>query len=142
MHDEVGEQLRRDGAEYGTVTGRPRRCGWFDAVVGRYAVQVNGLDSVILTKLDVLSGLDRIGVVTEYRRGEREAGISALGDPSLEVKIEWFEGWKTDISGARSLADLPPAARRYVEALEKMLGVPFDGASVGAERAQYAAASS
>jgi len=141
LHDELGERLRREGGEYGTVTGRPRRCGWFDAVVGRYAVQVNGLDSVILTKLDVLSGLDRIGVVTEYRQGEREAGISALGDPSLEVKIEWFEGWKTDISGARSLAELPPAARRYVEALEKMLGIPVDGASVGAERAQYAAAS-
>ena len=142
LHDELGERLRREGAEFGTVTGRPRRCGWFDAVVGRYAVQVNGLDSVILTKLDVLSGLDRIGVVTEYRRGEREAGISALGDPSLEVKIEWFEGWKTDIGGARSLPDLPAAARRYVDALEKMLGVPIDGASVGAERAQFAAASS
>jgi adenylosuccinate synthase len=141
LQDEIGEQLRRDGAEFGTVTGRPRRCGWFDAVVGRYAVQVNGLDSVILTKLDVLSGLDRIGVVTEYRRGGSEAGISALGDPSLEVKIEWFEGWKTDIGGARTLADLPPAARRYVEALEKMLGVHVDGASVGAERAQFAAAS-
>ncbi len=142
LHDEVGERLRRDGGEFGTVTGRPRRCGWFDAVVGRYAVQVNGLDSVILTKLDVLSGFDRIGVVTEYRREEREAGISALGDPSLEVKLEWFEGWKTDISGARSLTDLPTAARRYVEALEKMLGIPVDGASVGAERAQYAAAHS
>jgi adenylosuccinate synthase len=142
LHDETGERLRREGAEFGTVTGRPRRCGWFDAVVGRYAVQVNGLDSVILTKLDVLSGLDRIGVVTEYRRGEREAGISALGDPSLEVKIEWFEGWKTDIGSARSLPDLPAAARRYVDALEKMLGVPIDGASVGAERAQFAAASS
>jgi len=142
LHDELGEQLRRDGGEYGTVTGRPRRCGWFDAVVGRYAVQVNGLDSVILTKLDVLSGLDRIGVVTEYRLRGREAGVSALGDPGLEVKTEWFEGWKTDLGAARSLADLPTQARRYVEALEKMLGAPVDGASVGAERAQFAAASS
>jgi adenylosuccinate synthase len=142
LHDDLGERLRRVGGEFGTVTGRPRRCGWFDAVVARYAAQVNGLDSVIITKLDVLSGLDRIGVVTEYRRGGTEAGVSALGDPGTEAGIEWFEGWNTDISGARTLAELPPAAQRYVAALETMIGVPIEGASVGPERAQFARASS
>lgn len=138
LHDELGERLRVAGGEFGTVTGRPRRCGWFDAVAARYAVQVNGLDGVVVTKLDVLSGLDRIGVVTGYRRGGEQTGVAALGDGSLETSVEWFEGWQADISGVRSVTALPPAAQRYVKALESMLGVPVLGASVGPERSQYA----
>ena len=138
LHDDLGERLRIAGGEFGTVTGRPRRCGWFDAVAARYAVQVNGLDDVVITKLDVLSGLDRVGVVTAYRRGGEDAGVSALGDPALEVVVEWFEGWKAEIGHVRSVTKLPPAAQRYVRALEGMLGVPVVGASVGPERSQYA----
>jgi adenylosuccinate synthase len=140
LHDSLGERLRRAGGEFGTVTGRPRRCGWFDAVAARYAVRLNGLDSVVLTKLDVLSGLERVGVVTRYLRGGAEASVSALGDPRLEVEIEWHDGWEAPLGAARRIDDLPAAAQRYVARLESLLDVPIEGVSVGAERREYAQA--
>jgi adenylosuccinate synthase len=140
LQDEAADRLRTRGGEFGTVTGRPRRCGWFDAVAARYAVRLNGTDSVIITKLDVLSGLERIGVVTRYQRGGRSEDVGAMAEPGLEVEIEWFEGWDRSIGDARRMSDLPPAARRYLKELERLLGVPIEGASVGPEREQYIAA--
>lgn len=139
LHGPDGERLRIAGGEFGTVTGRPRRCGWFDAVAARYAVELNGLDAAIVTKLDVLDGLDRIGIVTGYRRCGRPAGVESLEAPDLEVEIAWYDGWREPLGGIRRLVDLPAAGRRYVEALESALGVPVAGVSVGPERTQYAA---
>ena len=138
LHDERGERLRRQGGEFGTVTGRPRRCGWFDAVAGRYAVRLNGLTSVTITKLDVLSGFERIGIVTGYRLRGESVGFSAAGAHGLEVLVEEMDGWAEDISGVRRIADLPEAARRYVARVEELLQVPVDLVSVGRERSQLA----
>ena len=138
LTDETGERLRKVGAEFGTVTGRPRRCGWFDAVAARYAVRLNGLDSIALTKLDVLTGLEKIGVVTGYKRDGAQVGIEAIGEPGFEVEIEWHEGWSEDLGPVREITKLPPAARRYVAALESLLGVPIEQVSVGPERSMLA----
>jgi adenylosuccinate synthase len=138
LHDDVGVRLRERGKEFGTVTGRPRRCGWFDAVAARYAVRINGLTNVVITKLDVLSGLGRIGVVTGYRLDGKPATFGDAANPRLELEIRWFEGWDGEITGCRKIADLPPAAIAYVGYLETVLGVPIDAVSVGPERDQLA----
>lgn len=135
--DETGEALRRAGGEFGTVTGRPRRCGWFDAVAGRYATAVNGLSSVILTKLDVLSGLGRLGVATSYHRGGQAVGFGTVGNEELSIEIEWMDGWDEPLTGVRTLEELPTAARRYVARIEELLGVPVIAISVGPERSQF-----
>ncbi len=116
-----GERLRERGHEFGTVTGRPRRCGWFDAVAARYAVHVNGIDAVVLTKLDVLSGFERVGIVTAYA-------------PDGSVETEYLAGWAQDVRGTRRLADLPLAASRFVTTLQNLIGVPIELVSVGPER--------
>ena len=138
LHDERGERLRKQGGEFGTVTGRPRRCGWFDAVAARYAVALNGLDAAIVTKLDVLSGLDRLGLVTGYRLHGNSAGFSAAADPELELEIEELPGWSEPIEDCRRIADLPVNARAYVDRLREVLEVPIDLVSVGRERSQLA----
>jgi adenylosuccinate synthase len=140
LHDHSGELLRTRGGEFGTVTGRPRRCGWFDAVAARYAVRINGLTSVVITKLDVLSGFDRIGIVRGYERGGASAGVGSIGSPDLRTQIEWFDGWNDDVSGVRRVADLPHNARRYLDAVESLLGVPIDAVSLGPERSALAIA--
>jgi len=134
LHDDVGNRLRERGAEFGTVTGRPRRCGWFDAVAARYAARINGLTSAVITKLDILSGFERIGVVTGYRVDGAPATFGAIGDARLEVEVRWFEGWDADLSGCRKMAQLPRTAAAYVAYLEEALGVPIDAVSVGPER--------
>lgn len=139
LNGDLGDRLRQAGAEFGTVTGRPRRCGWFDAVAARYAARLNGLDAVIVTKLDVLSGFERVGIVTGYRLGGKPADVASLADPALEVDIAWHEGWQQPIGDVRRIADLPAAARRYVAALEETLSTAIAGVSVGPERSQYAA---
>jgi adenylosuccinate synthase len=136
--DETGERLRKNGAEFGVVTGRPRRCGWFDAVAARYASRVNGLTSAVITKLDVLAGFERLGIVTGYRIGGKSVGFGAVGQPGLELDIEYVDGWSEDISGVRRIADLPPAALAYVRRIESILGVPVDFVSVGPERSELA----
>jgi adenylosuccinate synthase len=136
--DERGERLRKQGGEFGVVTGRPRRCGWFDAVAARYAVRLNGLTSAAITKLDVLSGFDRIGIVTGYRLAGESADFGAAGDAGLELQIEEMDGWSEPIGACRRVADLPEAARRYVGRLEELLGVPVTMVSVGRERDQLA----
>lgn len=138
LHDQTGERLRKAGAEFGVVTGRPRRCGWFDAVAARYAARLNGLTSAVVTKLDVLTGFEQIGIVTGYRIHGKPVPFSGAGQPGLELEIDYMEGWKEDISAVRRIADLPPAARAYVKRLETILGVPVECVSVGPERSELA----
>lgn len=136
LHDERGERLRVAGGEFGTVTGRPRRCGWFDAVAGRYAVRLNGLAALAVTKLDVLTGFERIGIVTGYRLRGQHVDFSAAGSPDLEVVVEEMDGWSEPIGGARRLDDLPQAARRYVARIEELLATRVELVSVGRERSE------
>jgi adenylosuccinate synthase len=139
LADERGERLRSQGREFGVTTGRPRRCGWYDAVAARYAAEVNGLDALVITKLDVLSGFGRIGLVTGYRRaGGTPCGIEALGDAGLRVDVEEHEGWNDDIRGVRTIAGLPAPARAFVERLAAVTGVPVAAVSVGPERSALA----
>ena len=136
--DETGERLRAQGAEFGVVTGRARRCGWFDAVAARYASRLNGLTSAVLTKLDVLSGFDRIGIVTAYRLRGQDVSFTEAGSPQLETVIEYVPGWQDDISGVRRKDGLPARALEYVNRIERSLGVPIAAVSVGPERSQLA----
>lgn len=138
LHDERGARLRWAGAEFGTVTGRPRRCGWFDAVAGRYAVRVNGLTAVAITKLDVLSGFERIGLVTGYRVRGAQAGFGAAGSSELEPVVQEMEGWGEPIDSIRTISALPKAAQLYVARIGELLGVPVELVSVGRERSALA----
>ena len=138
LDDAMGERLRVAGKEFGVVTGRPRRCGWFDAVAGRYAAQVNGLTEVVITKLDVLSGFDQIKIVRGYRRGGVPLGFGAVDDRPLELEIETLPGWQEDIRGIRHIRDLPANARAYVSLLGETIGVPVSAVSVGPERSAFA----
>ena len=134
-----GEKLRQDGDEYGATTGRPRRCGWFDAVAVRHAVRLNGLTGIALTKLDVLTGLPKIRVCTAYQAGAkllRHFPASLKVMESLEPVWEEFEGWQEPVSGARSIADLPANARRYMERLEELVETEIVIASIGPDRDQ------
>jgi len=140
--DATGERLREQGREFGTVTGRPRRCGWFDAVAGRYAARINGLTSVVITKLDVLTGFERVGIVTSYERDRQPAGVADIGLGDVATRVAWHDGWSEPIDGARRLSDLPPNAQRYVAALQDALGVPVDAVSFGPERSALALADS
>ncbi len=137
--DERGERLRSQGREFGVTTGRPRRCGWYDAVAARYAARLNGLDALFVTKLDVLSGFERIGLVTGYRRADgRACGIEALGEAGLRVEVEEHPGWVDDLRGIRRIADLPQAARVFLDRLAELTGVPVTAVSVGPERSALA----
>jgi adenylosuccinate synthase len=137
--DATGEQLRQTGGEFGATTGRPRRCGWFDAMVVRYAVRVNGLTGIALTKLDVLSDFDTIKICTGYT-------CNGTTLETLPASLELFEkcqpvyeelpGWKSDITGAQAYDDLPQQARDYVSRLEKLAGCPIVLISVGPRRDQ------
>jgi adenylosuccinate synthase len=138
LFDATGDRLRERGGEFGTVTGRPRRCGWFDAVAARYAVRLNGLSSAVVTKLDVLTGIERLAIVRGYRLGGAAAGFEAAGDAALTLDLEWYDGWTEDLRDLRRIADFPPRARAYVDGLERALAVPLDGVSVGPERASLA----
>ena len=137
LHGETGNRLRDSGNEYGAVTGRPRRCGWYDAVAVRYGVRINGLDVLALTKLDVLDGLERIEICTSYRCGARTltefpSDIAQLA--SCEPVYESMPGWSTPTRGIRRYQDLPENARRYVARLEEVSGVPAAIVSTGSER--------
>jgi adenylosuccinate synthase len=138
--DADGEKLRAVGAEFGTTTGRPRRCGWYDAVIARYAARVNGVTDFVLTKLDVLSDFDTIPVCVGYRlpSGEviDEIPLTQTDFHHAIPMYETFTGWRQDISEAREIADLPKNARAYVEALEQMSGAPFSVIGVGPARDQ------
>jgi adenylosuccinate synthase len=139
LHDEVGEGIRERGREVGTTTGRPRRVGWFDAVPIRYAVAVNSVSSIMLNKIDILSGLESIPLCVAYEvdghRVERWPSSAEVLGRATPV-YEWFEGWAEPIHDVRSLAGLPENARRYVTAVEELAGVPIVLVSVGPERTQ------
>ena len=134
-----GDKLRQDGDEYGATTGRPRRCGWFDAVAVRHAVRLNGLTGLALTKLDVLTGSPRIRVCTAYRVGGRllrhfPASLRVM--ENLEPVWEEFPGWQEPVTGARTVADLPANARRYMKRLEELVETEIVIVSVGPDRDQ------
>jgi adenylosuccinate synthase len=137
LSGEMGNRLRDSGNEYGAVTGRPRRCGWYDAVAVRYGVRVNGLDGLALTKLDVLDGLERIEICTEYRCGSRTltdfpSDLAQLA--ACQPVYESIPGWDSPTRGVRRFDDLPENARRYIARLEEVSGVPAAIVSTGSER--------
>lgn len=134
-----GERLRTVGHEFGTTTGRPRRCGWYDAVIARYAARVNGVTDFVLTKLDVLTGWDTIPVCVAYEvDGKRfdEMPMTQTDFHHATPVYEYFAGWTEDISQARTFEDLPENAQRYIRALEQMSGAPFSSVGVGPDREQ------
>lgn len=137
LKDGLGETIRLRGREFGTTTGRPRRCGWFDAVIARYAARINGLDYLCITKLDVLTGIPALKICRAYRyRGQEithfPASLEVLSE--CEPIYEELPGWHEDISGARQLADLPENARRYLARIETLAGVPVALVGVGVRR--------
>ncbi len=139
LNDETGDKLRKVGAEYGATTGRPRRCGWFDAFLVGYSRTVNGIKDAALTKLDVLSDFDEIKVCTGYELEGKRLTTFPSDVARLEKVTPIYEtlsGWKRDISNVRDYADLPDEAKTYIEFLEKQTGIRFVIISVGAKRSQ------
>ncbi len=137
LDNEEGERLRQAGAEFGTTTGRPRRCGWYDAPIARYSARINGITDFVLTKLDVLTGLTEIPVCVAYEvDGVRfdEMPINQSDFHHATPVYESFPGWTEDISTARSFADLPANAQNYVHAIEKISGARFSAIGVGPAR--------
>ncbi|MGA7863708.1 MAG: adenylosuccinate synthase [Stellaceae bacterium] len=137
LNDEVGRTLGERGREFGVVTGRRRRCGWFDAVAVRQAIRLGGIDGIALTKLDVLDGFDRVEFCTAYRRGGITydyfpAGMTAQAE--VEPVYETAEGWRESTRGARSWADLPATAIKYIRRLEELIGAPVALLSTSPER--------
>ena len=138
LHDDDGERLRRIGGEFGTTTGRPRRCGWYDAPVVRHSSRINGVTDLVITKLDVLTGFERIPVCVAYEvDGERVDEIPMTQTDFHHAKpvYEWLPGWTEDVSGAREVSDLPTAARDYVQFLNDVSGAPISAVGVGQDRA-------
>lgn len=132
-----GEMLRESGAEYGASTGRPRRCGWFDAVVVRHAARLNGLNAIALTKLDVLDGVSEINICTKYICGQEvltEFPASGSRAKKCTPDYETVRGWSHPVAGIRSYEELPKEAQQYIEKLEEVVGVPVALVSTGADR--------
>jgi adenylosuccinate synthase len=137
LDDADGERLRAVGSEYGTTTGRPRRCGWYDALVVRYASRVNGVTDLVLTKLDVLTGFERVPVCVGYDvDGVRHDEIPMTQTEFHHARplYEYLEGWSEDIAGARRFEDLPKAAQQYVLAVEELSGARISAVGVGPAR--------
>jgi len=137
LHDDFGENLRKVGMEYGTTTGRPRRCGWFDAVIARYAARVNGVTDFVLTKLDVLTGLEKVPVCVAYDVNGVRHDEMPVNQTDVHHAVPIYEelpGWWEDLSQARTFADLPPNAQKYVQALEDMAGARISAVGVGPDR--------
>jgi len=135
----LSERLRESGQEYGASTGRPRRCGWYDAVVVRYSARINGLDALALTKLDVLDGLPEVLLCTGYRTPhgvvtEFPANLRTLA--SAEPVYETLPGWSAPTKGATRMEELPSEARQYIQRLEEVSGVPCAIVSTGSDRAE------
>jgi adenylosuccinate synthase len=137
LEDATGEAIRERGKEFGTTTGRPRRCGWLDAVGLRYASMVNAVDEFALTKLDVLTGINPLRIARKYMIDgtETERFPARIEDlEEVEPVYEEMEGWEADICGARKFDDLPETCRRYVQAVEEIVGVRASMISVGYNR--------
>lgn len=134
-----GKYLRLMGKEYGTTTGRPRRTGWFDGVVAKYAVMINGLDAVVITKLDCFSDLKKIKLCVAYKiDGEKTEYFPTDADKIAKAKpvYEGMDGWNCDISDVKKFEDLPPNCKKYVKRMEEIIGVPIAIVSVGPKRSQ------
>jgi len=141
LDDEIGEEIRNVGHEFGTTTGRPRRCGWFDAVIAKYGVLVSGLTSMAITKIDVFDGFDEIKVCTSYK--DKRDGTIYKNYPTnvfihkyLEPVYETHKGWKSDITGAKTWDELPENAQKYLKRLEELFEIPISIVSVGPGREQ------
>ncbi len=137
LTNEIGDQIRERGREFGTTTGRPRRIGWFDAVAARYACDLCGCTGLTINLLDVLGGLDELKICVGYTlRGEPLDYFRADMDTLAEVEpvYESLGGWQEDVSSCRRFEDLPPAAAAYVERISELCGVPVRLVSVGPER--------
>ena len=139
MDETMAERVRSLGNEFGATTGRPRRCGWFDAIVVRYAARINGLTDVAVTKLDVLDTLDRVAICTGYEY-EGDLHTEFPGDVAtldrITPRYEWLEGWQRSTADARRLQDLPPEARRYLDRMQELIETPVTYVSVGTRRDQ------
>ncbi|MFC7370783.1 adenylosuccinate synthase [Fictibacillus iocasae] len=139
LHDEIGSQIREVGREYGTTTGRPRRVGWFDAVVVGHARRVSGITDLSLNSIDVLTGIETLKICVAYKyKGEiiREFPASLKTLAECEPVYEEFPGWTEDITGVKELSELPENARHYVERIAQVTGIPLSIFSVGPDRAQ------
>jgi len=137
LQDELGEKMREKGGEYGATTGRPRRCGWFDAVVVNHSIRINGIREVTITKLDVLNDFEKIKICVGYRLNGKifhhvPSNLDLL--KSSEPIYEELDGWKTEIKDVRKLSDLPRNAQRYVRRIEELIGTKVAMISVGSER--------
>ena len=139
LNDSIGEKLRKDGHEFGSTTGRPRRCGWLDLVAMHYAIRLNGLTNLALMKLDILTGHEKIGVCTAYKlNGQiiKDLPNSPYELSKVEPVIEYLKGWTEDLTKITALKDLPKAATDYINFVSRHLGVPIDVISVGPGREQ------
>lgn len=139
LHDEIGKKIQADGHEFGSTTGRSRRCGWLDLVALKYAIRVNGITNLAMMKLDVLTGHDRIGVCTAYKlNGEiiTDLPTSPYELEKVEPVIEWIPGWTQDLTKVKTLSDLPRPTTNYIDYLGSQLGTPIDVISVGPGREQ------
>ncbi|PID28789.1 MAG: adenylosuccinate synthase [Candidatus Cloacimonadota bacterium] len=139
LFDEIGQQIRDRGNEYGSTTGRPRRCGWFDAVSAKFTAMINGVDVIALTLVDVLRDIDALKICTAYKINGKETNHmpADLKDfASAEPVFEELPGWSEDISGIKDYDKLPENARKYIERTEELLGIPIKIISVGPDRTQ------
>jgi len=137
LKDQVGERIREKGGEYGATTGRPRRCGWFDAVVVNHAIRINGIQEVAITKLDVLNDFDKVKICTGYRVNGKilhhvPSHLNLL--ESSEPVYEELEGWRGEVKGAKKISELPVQAQRYLKRIEELTHVKIAMVSVGSER--------
>lgn len=139
QNNEIGERIRQLGREFGTTTGRPRRCGWFDAVAVRYTARLSGIDCLSMMMMDVLSQLPEIKICTAYElNGERTTHFPSHVDDLRQVKpvYETIPGWMQDVTGVRKLSDMPAGARSYLDRISELVGKPVEVVSVGPDRAQ------
>lgn len=139
LHDELGEELRKKGAEFGATTGRPRRCGWLDLVALKYAIRTNGLTSIALMKMDVLSGLDEIKVCTAYKTAEGEVEefpMSSWDITEVSPVYQTLQGWSEEIDNIDNYDDLPQAAKDYIQFIAEKTDTPVDVVSIGPSRKQ------
>jgi len=139
LTDDLGDRIRERGHEFGTTTGRPRRCGWFDAVACRYAAKLTGVTDIALLHLDTLSGFDELGICVAYRCGGetvRTPPADAAGLERAEPVIEFLPGWTEELSSLRRFEDLPKNALMYVEQIESLIGAPVSIVGIGPDRSQ------
>jgi adenylosuccinate synthase len=139
MDEALATRVRELGNEFGATTGRPRRCGWFDAVVVRYAARINGLTDLAVTKLDVLDSLDSLAICVGYEyEGElhEEFPADLTAQEQVVPRYEWMEGWRESTGGTRRMEELPTAARRYLDRIQELVETPITYVSVGTRRDQ------